>query len=229
VVVLDKERDYRYPPYKVRLPNGSVAFFQPSTESSRSVNTGVESNRSQQAISFFFHVRRLQLSQKHNIRIPNLLGFVVSDSLRGEGSEDTDLAGILLEWIDGECLMDSATHITARDKHAAWKDQLIETVTALHQHGISSVEISPFNIVVDQQGVHAWLTEFAVYKLSGESRDEDAGVDKKNNGEDFKRIDLIFDQWLADIQAEVPPSTAEEMRIARALFNRFPSQIGMIT
>jgi hypothetical protein len=112
--------------------------------------------------------------------------------------------------------MDSVAHIMARDKHAAWKDQLIETVTALHQHGISSVEISPFNIVIDQQGVHAWLTEFAVYKLSGETR----YVDEKNDGEDFKRIDLIFDQWLAGIHdAEVPPSTAEEMRIAR--LNRY--------
>jgi hypothetical protein len=201
VIVLDKERDYRRPPYKVRLPDsGPVVFFLPCQVSARMVNTGVVSNRSRKAIDFYLHVHQLQLSRTSSAaRIPNLLGIVISDS----GGTTRDVAGILLEWLEGETLMDSETHISARDKHAVWKSQLIQTVKALHENGIFSVEISPFYIVIDDQGNDVWLTGFGSYNLS---RDNDTGGDGVDADSEFKRMELIFDQWLPE--QNTPESSA---------------------
>lgn len=108
IISLDHDRDLKGPPEKVRLPDGEVAFFHPCKVSfSRVVGSSVIDvpNESHQSIASYLLLHSLQISRgSTHASIPKVLG-VVSDS--GNSVTDTQaegekqVAGILLEWIDG--------------------------------------------------------------------------------------------------------------------------------
>jgi len=199
IVVLHKEEDHRKPPYQVSLVDGRVVFFRPSEKSEKLVDSDVETNPSHREIAFYLHLHQLQPPLAPEVRIPKLLGVVISRA-DDDPSGREQLAGILLEWIDGEPLIDSEAAIMARDKHTLWKDQVNHMVAALQERGIFSFGLSPFGILIDRQDNSAWLTSFASYEL-GNNPDDNLipwhPMDS-NHGGGFQRIQLIFDRWLPD-------------------------------
>ncbi|KAL3706158.1 hypothetical protein TMatcc_007168 [Talaromyces marneffei ATCC 18224] len=100
--------DLKNAPQKVRLSDGTVAFFIPSRISTRSregpghVN---DVNESHQSIASYFLLHSLQIRcSDDSARIPKVLGILSysgrpdADMQREDGKQ---IAGILLEWIDG--------------------------------------------------------------------------------------------------------------------------------
>ncbi|KAF3393594.1 hypothetical protein DPV78_009465 [Talaromyces pinophilus] len=216
---LDHGMDLRNPPQKVRLSDGTVAFFIPSRISTlRREGPGyVNVNESHQSIASYFLLHSLQIRRRDDsARIPKVLGILSysgrpdADMQREDGKQ---IAGILLEWIDGFRLINyrlgAYRHITAHNEsnHAKWQQQVSQVIQELRQHGVSTlgVDISPFDIIIDQNDNHAWLTGFINTEVSEGHREGKVGES------DQVYLQLVFDQWLSE-EAHVLASDPQEIK-----------------
>lgn len=228
VIPLDHQHDFRSPPLKVWLPDGTVAFFFPCKMSIRRQDGSrfVDSvNESHQSVASYLLLHSLQIPRNAtHAHIPKVLG-VLSDSghpaidIRGKEGEKY-VAGILLEWIDGFRLgnlrQSPNRHIAASNesKHVKWREQLIGIIRELHRHGVSAlgVDITPFDIIIDRNNGHAWLTGFINCEVSEGHSAADV------NELEQKQIQLVFDQWLS---AEVEVSASDPQEIRKGAISRW--------
>lgn len=223
VIPVDHEHDFKNLPRKVILPDKKMAFFLPCKISTRRWDgsrfiDGV--NESHQAISSYLVLDSMRI--QHNsayARIPKVLGIIYdsvypgTNTQREEGQEN--VAGILLEWIDGFRLANlnlvANRNITARDDsiHEKWREQLIGIIKELHHHGVSAlgVDINPFNIIIDRNDGQAWLTGFINCEVSDDYSAEDV-IELES-----EQIRLVFGQWLsAEVKVSVSASDPEGIR-----------------
>ncbi|KZF23701.1 hypothetical protein L228DRAFT_282397 [Xylona heveae TC161] len=215
VIPVDHEHNFKRPPHKVRLPDGKLAFFLACTvtwqQRHQDGSSSESMNESHQSIASYLRLHGLKIPRNGSYaRIPKVLG-VVSDSsdpqhaitnMQG-GERERQMAGILLEWIDGFRLINLASqnsicHID-ESNHAEWSEQLNAIIRELHRRGVSSlgVDISPFDVIIDRDGGHAWLTGFVDVKFSSDDHDDNrsaADVDELER----KQMQLVFDRWLSE-------------------------------
>lgn len=217
---LDHGVDLKNAPQKVRLSDGMVAFFIPSRISTRSregpgyVN---DVNESHQSIASYFLLHSLQIRRSDNsARIPKVLGILSysrrpdADMQREDGKQ---IAGILLEWIDGFRLINyrlgAYRHTTAQNEsnHAKWRQQVSQVIKELRQHGVSTlgVDISPFDIIINQNDHNAWLTGFINTEVLEGHREG------KLSESDQAYLQLVFDQWLSE-EAHVLASNPRKIK-----------------
>lgn len=81
LTVLDADKNWRSPPYKVRTPDGEVFYFVACNRSSTNVGTGEVTNRSLEKIGAYSRLyRHTGSAESKNVNIPKLQGIVVSDA-----------------------------------------------------------------------------------------------------------------------------------------------------
>ncbi|KUL83983.1 hypothetical protein ZTR_07057 [Talaromyces verruculosus] len=232
---LDHGMDLKNAPQKVRLSDGTVAFFIPSRISTRRregpgyVN---DVNESHQSIASYFLLHSLQIRRSDDsARIPKVLGILHcsgrpdADMQREDGKQ---IAGILLEWIDGFRLINyrlgAYCHITAQNEsnHAKWRQQVSQVIKELRQHGVSTlgVDISPFDIIIDQNDNHAWLTGFINTEVSEGHREGKVGES------DQVYLQLVFDQWLSEEAHVLAPNPREIKKIEMSRWFTILDSIG---
>jgi hypothetical protein len=101
--VLDAEKDWRAPPYKLRTKDGEVYYLVKCEKSSREARTGIVSNRSLDRINAHVRLHRVMNRSSNgmdtmvNVNIPRLRGVVLAavegaarDSGMGSGSGNGD-------------------------------------------------------------------------------------------------------------------------------------------
>jgi hypothetical protein len=93
--VLDAEKDWRAPPYKLRTKDGDVYYLVKCEKSAREARTGIVSNRSLDRINAHVRLHRVMngssggMDAMVNVNIPRLRGVVlagVEGAARGSGS-----------------------------------------------------------------------------------------------------------------------------------------------
>lgn len=210
VIPLDHEQDLKGPPKKVQLPDGKVAFFVPCKASTRRFDSTTIMNESHRSIASILSLHSLSIPRNDtHARIPNVLG-VLSDrwsSTAPNAQEETKIAGLFLEWIDGFRLINWGLYAGSSHaspfKYSKWEEEvtgLIEEVGRLSSS--IGVIINPLSIIIDQSDGHTWVTEFSIHEVKKDNHD--SVVDSKRS-----QIRLVFDQWLKGTEAAVSNLSAE--------------------
>lgn len=220
---LDHEKDLKTAPQKVHLSDGTVAFFLPCRVSMRRWEAPGyfnEVNESHQSIASYLLLHSLRIPRSDgSARIPKVLGILshtghpVPDMEKSEDGKQ--IAGILLEWIDGfrlvDLRLDANRHTISAQKNESnhankWREQVSEVIKELHQHGVSTlgIDISPFNIIIDRNDNNAWLTGFINTEVS------EGHCKGKADESEQMYLQLVFDRWL--IEEHVSASNPQEIR-----------------
>ncbi|CRG87373.1 hypothetical protein PISL3812_04390 [Talaromyces islandicus] len=221
IISLDHEQNLKSPPQKTRLPDGKVAFFLPCQVLVRQLvgSACIDENESHQSIASYLLIHSLQIPHDSSrASVPKVLG-IVSDSghsaTNTQAEGEKQVAGILLEWIDGFYLLNAGSkenrHVAmgSETNQARWREQIMGIVRELHRRGVSALglEISPFSVMIDRNDGHAWLTGFVDCKVS-----EDHNVSEPESESEAKQVRDVFDQWL---RAEVEHWTSDSAEPAR--------------
>lgn len=219
IIPLDHDQDLKSAPKKVRLPDGKAAFFLACKKSAVNADSsnGDLINNSHKSIASYLLLDSLQIPHDSSAHagIPKILG-VVSD--KGHANTDThgagekQMAGLLLEWIDGFHLLNAGLpanrHISidSATNPAKWREQVVGLVRELHSRGLSTfgIKISPFTVMIDRKDGNAWLTGFG----DCEALDKHATAIAHETESEAKEIQAVFNEWLkgeAEIWASDSP------------------------
>lgn len=80
-------------------------------------------------------------------------------------------------------------HLTHLNKK--WEQQVINTVTLLHTHGIVWGDVNPYNVAIDED-MNAWVIDFG-----GRNTPEFVDGDKAETKEgDWQGVQRFFGEWL---------------------------------
>lgn len=218
VFPLDHARDLKGPPKKVQLSDGTVAFFLPCKASARR-SDGTVRNESHQLIASILSLHSLPFPRNDrttHARIPKVLG-VLSDrrqtTRNAHEEEETKMAGLFLEWIDGFRLINLGLHPNSPQdstyKYGQWKEEVTGLVEDILRLSSSSVRVmvNPFSILIDRSDGHTWMTKFCIRE--SEKDDDHDSLTTGIKDSEQNQIRRVFDYWLKDTEAEISRLPAE--------------------
>lgn len=229
VIPLNHKQDPKGPPKKVRLPDGKVAFFLRCETSRRHIVDGTTSNDSHRSIAAHLSLHSLQIPRNDTYaRIPNVLG-VLSDRhssvANGQQQEETKMAGLFLEWIEGFRLINVGLYpdilYNSGSRHKKWKEQVTALIEEMHRISPSlEANINPYCMIIDRNDGHTWMTKFHVNE---EARQDEYREMTEPTDSERSRLRLVYDQWLKSEEEEVSRLSAasDQQEIRKAAVGRW--------
>ncbi|KAI9763208.1 MAG: hypothetical protein M1839_006575 [Geoglossum umbratile] len=159
------------PPQRVKTKEGLIKFFKPVKD--------IDSFMRE--FNILCHIADIGLCGR--IRVPRLFGIVVLHS--------TSMAiGMLLDWIPG-CDLYCVDWVSPEAPNM-WKEQIADIVKKLHELGIVWGDVSPGNIVIDEDS-NAWAIDFGGGSTDGFVDWENAGTQEG----DWQGVENTF-KWYTE-------------------------------
>ena len=222
LVVLNQEKDWRRPPYKLRTAEGDVLYFKACNKRARNVTTGQVSNYSVHLMNAYSQLH-LGAEDHSSVHTPRLRGIVVSGADGeledwdmegnelatdqkpvGGGSKQPLISGILLDYVSKSKTLGEVAKLLAEQLDEltkckpTWKEQVTAAVQYLHNNCIT--------IGGDKERESPWfyINQHTLRVAPTESTDDDSGK------VDAARLEAA-DAWLmVDVNCAIHP--AEEQR-----------------